>query len=273
MGLPLPGKLRWIVPGILAAGVGSTLLMRRKEIKPPLVLNLAVTAVTGMALAVVAWQLGWRSMLERHALLILLPAYLSLYGIISLYADAPRRRVLVVWTMVVGLTTVVAFDAMLGHLAKSGDWKRVAAYIEANESPQQAILVFPAIAAIPFSYHYRGINEIVALPRPEEFLRYNYQEDSLQHEGEIVAALDLVPYPVESVWVIVNCNPHDCGYLNVSYNLHVLENYVAANYMIEETNDFFGVYVQRCTRPDRLAEDVEIVPGSALEHADVDPSN
>lgn len=271
LGLPLPGKSRWILPAILFGGAFTILAARRKQIDNRLLLTLAITAVAGLCLAAVAWKLGWRAVLERHALLLVLPAYLSLYGIISLCADGPRRRVLIAWTSMVGLTTIVAFNATFGHLAKSGDWNRVSAHIEANESPNEPILVFPAIAAVPFSYHYSGTNEIVPLPRPDEFLRYNYQEDTLQDESEIVAALDLVDHPVESIWVIVNCNPQDCGYLNVSYNLEVLERYVAAGYEIEERLDYFGVYVLHCRPGARLADKSDLGTDMVLSDAEQSP--
>ncbi len=265
-GLPLDGKLRWIVPGILGAGVSFTLFARRREIGRPLVLLLAMTAAVGMLLAMVAWQLGWRAMLDRHALLILLPSYLCLYGVISLWSDASRRKVLIAWTTIVALSTALALDSAFGRLAKSGDWNRITTLIEAHERPQEPILVFPSISAVPFSYHYKGINEVIAIPRPEEFLRYNYQEDSLQSEDEIVAALDRVPYVPESVWVVVNCDPESCGYLDVSYNLDILERYVVNTYTVDLAGYYFGSYVQHATRPARLA-DIEVTAPPGIEPA------
>jgi hypothetical protein len=231
----------------------TTLYFNRREIRKPLIVFLAVTAVTGSAFSLLAWQLGWRSMLERHALPILLPAYLCLYGIVSLYAEAPRRKVLVVWTATVGLTCAVGFHALFHPMAKPGDWKRVAAFIEANEQTQEPILVFPAMSAHPLSYYYKGANDIVAIPRPEAFIRYNHPDDALKNEFEIMAALDQVPYDVDSAWVIVDCNPEHCADLGRNHNLDILERFIAASYTVEESRDFFGVYVQHCARPGRLA--------------------
>jgi hypothetical protein len=82
-GLGLDGRIRWVVPGILAMAAIATLFLRRKHIRPPLVLAIIVTLVTGAGLAVVAWQLGWRSMLPRHAVPVLVLAYVCAYGLIK----------------------------------------------------------------------------------------------------------------------------------------------------------------------------------------------
>jgi hypothetical protein len=253
IGLPLPGKTRWIVPGLLAAGVLTTLYTRRREIGKPLVLFLTITAVAATSLSLVAWQLGWRSMLERHTMLMVLPAYLCLYGTIGLYADVPRRRVLAAWTTLVALTSAVGFHELFHPLAKSGDWRRVAEFIEAKEQLEEPILVFPSMSANAFTYHYRGRNSIVPIPRPESFVRYNRKDDALKDESEIAATIEQIPHAVESAWVIVNCNPEDCSYMGVDHNLEALERFVASRYTVDESRDFYGVYVKHCTMSDQLA--------------------
>ena len=252
-GFSLPGKTRWIVPGLIAMCVGVSLFINRRRVGKPLVVMFVLTAVLATAYSLLAWKLGWRAMLARHAMPIALPAYLCVFGVFSLYADGPRRRVLAAWTAVAAVTCGLGLYTMFKPAAKPGDWKRVAEFIRANEQSHQPILVFPAMSAHPFSYHYKGSNEIVPIPRPETFVRYNHPDDALQNEFEIETALAQIPYSVDSAWVVVDCDPESCGDQIRDHNLEILQKFLEENYTIEETRSFFGALIQRCSRPGQLA--------------------
>lgn len=241
MGLYIYGPLRWIVSGaMLVMSIILVCLRARRAMQSWIVLY-AIVLTTGMGLAFAASRFGWQSMLERHALPVLLPAYLCFYGIFYLF-DAPvRRRMLVLWTPGLAIVTLLSLYAVFHPLAKSGDWKRVAAYIQANEQANEAILVFPADAYASFMYYYRGRSEVVAIPRPEQFIRYNHSDDMLKNGGEIAAAIGTVPYTPAAVWVLVNCDPANCGYLGVDYNLPVLEAFLAENFSVDKPRQFFCV--------------------------------
>ncbi len=253
-GLPLPGRSRWIVPGILAAAVFGSLYVNRRKVERPLVVYFALTAVLAIAYSLLAWKLGWRSMLERHATALVVPVYLSVYGILSLYADATRQKVLAAWTAAVGVMCVLGTHALFYALAKPGDWKRVAEFIQANEREREPILVFPPMSAYTFDYYYKGQNRVLAIPRPEGFDRYNHPDDFLQNESEIFAALELVPYEADSIWVIVDCDLKSCADPVRHHNLNILQDFVASYYSVDDFQSFYGARIQHCSALGRLAD-------------------
>ncbi len=240
MGLHLDGWRRWMIAGSILIGAVVAVGRRRRQAGQFWIILFAVVTATGFGLALAASRFGWQSMLERHALPVLLPGFLCFYGIFALYQEPVRRRMLMVWTTGVVIVSILSLHAVFNTLAKSGDWKRIAEYIEANERPNEAILIFPADAYYSFKYHYRGKSEVLAIPRPDQFLRYNHPDDTLKHDSEIVAALNGAAYDPASIWVLVNCNPADCGYLGVDYNLKTLEHFLAENYAMDKSHEYFG---------------------------------
>jgi uncharacterized membrane protein len=148
-----------------------------------------------------------------------------------------ERHVNRVLAAAAGLLVLLSFSYALvtlyPNMAKRGDWARVGAFIQANESPGQPIIVFTTFEALALPYHYHGVNKI--LP-DERFFEFD-QEDAFGTENSLKRQTDFViseiPADAEMVWLAVG---EKCL---VTEACRPLENYVRANYTIEIEQEFY----------------------------------
>lgn len=173
-------------------------------------------------------------LLPRHKTGMFIIFGLSLLSFLSLIKYSQIRNIVTISLTIMALL-FNSHDLYKEYsiLAKSGDWKRVAAYIMDYEQPNQEILVFISIAAEELSYYYQGVNKIVPLPKAENFQNYALQNYALNSEAEIIQALGNNDH---NLWLVDN---YQCGYLGVSYNCHILEDFVKKNYQVKNTQKFY----------------------------------
>ena len=176
-------------------------------------------------------------LLYRHTAGILIVSYLGLFLLLSLIKYSRIRNTIIISLIVITLgSNIYDLSVMYNKypkLAKSGDWQRVAEYIINSEQPQQEILVFIPMAAESLSYYYEGINKIIPLPKEEDFKNYDLKDYALNNEAEISQALLSKRH---DIWLVDDLQ---CGYLNVDYNCHILEDFVDKYYKIKNTKNFY----------------------------------
>jgi hypothetical protein len=121
-------------------------------------------------------------------------------------------------------------------LAKRGDWKNIARFIEASEKPGQPILTSQAYDAISIPYHYRGINKV--LP-DERFFEWSL-EDSIKSENgyrkQTEFLISKIPPDSEYLWLLTR---DTCHLPETAPSCRPLENFVQAHYTIEIEKDFY----------------------------------
>ena len=176
-------------------------------------------------------------LLYRHTAGILIVSYLGLFLLISLIKYSKIRNIIIISLIVITLgTNIYDLSVMYNKypkIAKSGDWKRVSEYIMSSEQPQQEILVFIPMAAEGLSYYYEGINKIIPLPKAEDFQKYDLEDYALNNEAEIAQALLSEDH---DIWLV---DDRQCGYLNVDYNCHILEDFVDKYYKVKDSQNFY----------------------------------
>lgn len=203
---------------------------------------------------------GDQLMSPRHLVVLFLPTMLLWCWILSHYNffGVVLNRILICSFLCLYLfTTYFNYRS----LAKPGDWKRVASYLEKAELPRQPIVVFNGSLAPLLQHYYSGINTITPLPKG------NYFQDLRAYrkinEKEIRFLFSCLPQvnSINSLIFLVNDsymeNPDlinkdvkkalDSQQSNINtsdYNLLALETFIRQHYLILSQKDFLFTRVR-----------------------------
>jgi uncharacterized membrane protein len=174
----------------------------------------------------------------RHNMVLFLPAILSMFATLVLIPGRTRTQVLSLYSiLLIGIYGVTLINSYT-PLAKTGDYTRVSSFLASHESPNQPILVFNPEVEMTFRHYYRGPNQLVALPKPESFAEFNWQDLVVTNEQEIITALSKLPER-ETVWLLMdNKWLKNSPIYQQSYK--TIEEFVGARYQTEINQDFYG---------------------------------
>jgi hypothetical protein len=202
-------------------------------------INKDVLAFGTISAVVVAFLLGAYFLLGgvyvalRHTAVLLVP--LSMFVALLLSAVLPRRS-WIFFAVVFAFLYPYSVYKSYPQAAKRGDWIRVARFIEANETPNQPIIVFQNYDALSLPFHYRGANRI--LP-DENFFAWSFEENPSSEtalEKQIEFVISEIPPEAEEIWLATE---EICQDAKTSIACQPLENFVQANYTIEKQKDFY----------------------------------
>jgi hypothetical protein len=178
----------------------------------------------------------------RHTTVLFLPLTL---GVCALVAQAGRRSVFAGWVIVALCFSAASLAATYKRPAKTGDWKRVAAYLMSAEERGQPILVFQPISAAPLAHYYAGVNRVVPVPQPEQFQTFNSTDSLLTGEAQLHRLLAETPGGGEVVWLVTD---DMCRSVNLDLNCGVLESFVGRHYDVVASRAFFRSKVRLLRR-------------------------
>lgn len=183
----------------------------------------------------------------RHAAPLMLPSLIAVLTILALptkrLGNENGRR-----SLSIGVSLILAWNIVcLGHvyspLAKDGDSDRVAAYLTQNEQPGQPILVFNSEVEMVLSHYYDGVNDLIALPKPEDFVDFSTEDLVLSDEEEIWTALEQHQPSNKGLWLVT-----DEGVLTelptYDESYQILERFITHNYRVITDADFYGARVR-----------------------------
>ncbi|MFQ4138991.1 hypothetical protein PGN35_022015 [Nodosilinea sp. PGN35] len=211
------------------------------------------TAVTLLLLLLLLYATDRASRAESYTFILFVPVIASLLAAFSDLRQGDRRRLLGWWMGAVVLPAyLLTLAVSYSPLAKMGDWQRVAHTIQAQEGPNQPILVFYAEAALPFNHHYRGINTVVPIPQAVGVEGYNFQDGALRDVAQVEAALAGLAGRFDTAWLITMPNEHlddpslgECPVLGLAMNCGILEDYVRSHYTVSDRQDFYHATLRR----------------------------
>jgi hypothetical protein len=121
-------------------------------------------------------------------------------------------------------------------LAKSGDYFRVSSFIEKNEKPGQPILAFSAQAAMVLAYYYHGVNTIIPIPQKIDYKEYDINKFVIRNEEEIINAISKSSSGFDGIWYLKSAG---FSYLDVDFNLQVIQEFIDKNYNVEIDRKFY----------------------------------
>jgi uncharacterized membrane protein len=202
----------------------------------------AISATVFACLLASYFLLGPVYIAQRHAAVVFVPLLLFAALILTesfasgrTGSKPPKLYKGYIFSVAALLTVFFSYSiyTLYPDTTKRGDWKRIGAFIEQNEKPNQPIIVFTAFDALALPYHYQGINRIFP---DERFFEWEL-EDSHGSAGSLKKQIDFViseiPTAAAEIWLVTN---EKC---EIKESCAPLENFINANYTIIETKDFY----------------------------------
>jgi hypothetical protein len=234
-----------IIPIALVLPIGVIVIKCRHAITP---VHIAISVSTSFLFAVfivIVHTMSPSAALPHHTSALFLFVQMSVFGVIHLITGRARWWVVAAWACIATSFACMALIDLYKPLAKSGDWQRVARYIESHEEEGQPILIFTAETALPFAYHYAGQNVLVPIPQAEDFVAYDMNDQVLHEEADIDAALASAPLRNGTIWVITGRGPGGQSWLGVHFHAEILESYLSKNYSLETDTAFYKSHVRQ----------------------------
>lgn len=198
-----------------------------------------ISAVIGLFFLIAYLLLGSEFVAIRHVAVLFAPVILLIAAIlIEIKPQKNNPGLIYTGFLAVLLTIFYSYSifALYPNLAKRGDWRRVAAFIERNEKANQPIVVFQTYDALPLRFHYQGINKIL----PDERILEWTLEDEFGSPNSFTKQIEFViseiPLEAREIWLVTD---ESCQKTEACRDL---ENFVQTNYTIQQTQDF---YVER----------------------------
>ncbi|HEY1654295.1 MAG TPA: hypothetical protein VGF86_04190 [Candidatus Tumulicola sp.] len=180
----------------------------------------------------------------RYGAFLFIPLILATFSLLGWWDGAARRRgAIALATLLLCVSAVVLVHTYRSG-AKIGDWRRVGAFLDANASASQPIVVFQAENAVPLAYYYRGPGRIVAIPHPVDFRSYDVARFVIHRSSEVNAAIVRLGNPRE-LWLVT---AGACHSLNVRYGCGLVNAYFDAHYATVERRDFYHASVRLLRR-------------------------
>lgn len=179
---------------------------------------------------------------ERHVVSLLPTLALVYFGA---FAAAPVR-----WALPLALALTLPFTVQYhlvrtARLAKPGDSRRVAVWLEAHEQPGEPVAVFHSAAERPLWRHYRGPNVLVPLPFGQVYTHYDIRDYVLPDAATVRQALEAAAPGHRSLWVYMDTQ---CEYVGVDFGCPLLEQMLAEDYVVEHTEPFYRATLRRFRR-------------------------
>jgi len=192
-------------------------------------------AITSCSALVVALWATKEPFGFRYVFVSFIPVMLALLASLELVQQRIRYA-MVAWTVVFLAGALATGYATYRPLAKPGDWRRVAAFVESAERPNQPILTFQTENAMPLADYYHGRNVIVAVPRPVDFAIPWNEAVVVQSDRDIDQDVASVPGDHPEIWVV---NTLECRDYSVDYHCSIFEGYLAKHYTVVSDTGFY----------------------------------
>jgi hypothetical protein len=237
---PLNRPAKLLLLAAAAYCVARLLRKARTARGPSLPGGPVVLTVTIVGSLIVASLVFAPSILQpKHLIVLLVPMNLAFLALLTSF----RKELLAV--AVVGFAAINLLGCIhnFGHLAKRGDCKRVARFIQERERPNEPIVVFNAEAALGFEEYYRGLNALAIVPRPIGFRNYNLRDLALKDEREFWASLSRLPVMPTNIWVLTDSATDPdavvCGYGDIDFNCKLFESILSRHFVLIDQERFF----------------------------------
>lgn len=237
---PAIRTLRWTLRA--SAVLALVLLLRRRRSTRPRSNDPALFAIwvfvvmVAIQFATAAVMLGGHLVADRrYSDILLVPCLLALLSLLL-----PFTRRVVPAVLLLAILPANASELWLIYqppFAKTGDGKRVAAYIMQQERPGEAVAVFPNEDVLVFDYYYRGVNPLFGIPRPVPLDRCDPRQSAFATESELVNTVAAHAPHHRRLWLVRD--RHE-SYLGVDYRVAVLERFLEKYYHTVNRVQFVG---------------------------------
>lgn len=222
----------WITRIALLAGVALAVRYRNRL---PLPLFGLLLGLAGAFLAL-RMIVGPDFFVSRYTLALLLPAQLAVLCLLAL----PRKPALMaVGAGLLALIGVTHSYQQFAPLAKQGDWRRVAAFIEGSDAAAP-VFVFANVGQAPLERYYHGTAPVSPLPAPLSLETYDPRLSALDSAEATAQRIEASTREGDRFWVVV---AHAGAFQGVDKHPERLEAALAGQRLIEQ-REFVGATVR-----------------------------
>jgi hypothetical protein len=178
--------------------------------------------------------LGAEYIQMRHAAPLFVPLMLLVFAVSEKILSA--RGLTVIFVLLAFFYATDIFENY-APLAKRGDWRRVAAFIQANESPNEPIVIFRVYDRLPFGFYYRGANQII----PSEDFPSGWNAEAAAETPErwrrqIEFLTNQIPSDARQIWLVTEDR---CDDAKTKIECRPLEDFVQSNYTVTRDAIFY----------------------------------
>jgi hypothetical protein len=229
-----PAFLRlWIFRAAAAAIVAALLVKRFKDISTNTIALAAPCLLIALFLLTVGSLIGIGYANIRHASMLFLPL---LFFFSALLYETFGRSGINVWAALLVFFIPFSIWQQFSPMAKRGDWEKVAAFVQANEKPDQAVMAIEAYDTVGFTAYYRGTNTV--LPR-EGFFPWSEANDFTAPDSmpqQIDSLIGELPSDTPEVWLLTG---EICEAEKTRDVCRPLEEYLDTNYTKIDDREFY----------------------------------
>lgn len=220
----------WIVRVALLAALIIYVKNKFKDADKIVVSFGTISSVCAAFFLFVYFQLGVGYVETRHAAVFFVAVFVFASAI---FVKILPRKSWIFVAVLYFIFSVYGIYALYPNLTKRGDWARVAAFIEQNETENQPIVMFQVYDAIALPVYYKGKNKI--LP-DEKFFSFFIEAEpgsAESYRNQLEFIIKKIPPEAQEIWLLTN---DKC---EVKRTCEPLEKFIEANYTIIEEKDFY----------------------------------
>lgn len=201
----MPSFIRlWIVRSLIVVVIFAV-IKQWSSISAATVRLFMITVAVVAGLLIAGSLIGVDFILIRHASVLFIPLILLTASLLrDLFSNVEIRTTKMI-SLAFGVLILLSFSYSLRtlypNMAKPGDWLRVGAFIQENESPGQPIVIFPTFYRLALPYNYHGRNNILPDSR---FFDFAYEAPSGSPDAfkrQIEFTVSQIPTNSDEIWL------------------------------------------------------------------------
>jgi hypothetical protein len=234
------------LPGVIAIIVLCAALALTWRRLTPAALVCALAVAVSIVILSVATVVGRVEFFGNHLAFLAVPAGVAITGLLAAAQPSIGSRGVTVLCALALAVNAIGFVARYRVDANSGDWQRVAAYLQAHEHAGEPVLVFINENELPLQYYYKGANRLVPIPARASEVVYDLHDVVLHDGSQIDAALERAGMSgAKTLWLT---RVDLCEYAGVTFGCDALDRWLAARYDVLESVEFYGTSVLHLSR-------------------------
>ena len=230
-----------LIVGTLTAG--ALIRLRHWDLRSAAIPLICMTVVLGY-FALIRYVMG-ENIFFRHFVGAIIPLHMTIVAVADRFGSR-RKAVLAAFMAVLLLICASASFIRFKPLAKIGDYRDVAAYLESHEQTGEPIVVAANHAVYPLREYYAGPNEFIPIPGHDDLETYDVAKWRIDNPQQVVDALADID-PGEHFWVFTDREP-DAEWAGNALNFFILEEVLAEGFELESEQQFYGAKVRRYQR-------------------------
>jgi hypothetical protein len=180
---------------------------------------------------------------RRYTDILVIPALLGLMSLLGGFARPGVRAALL--AALVAANVADLWCTYRPPLTRTGDGKRIAAYLMQRERPGQAVAVFPNENVLVLEHYYRGPNPVFGIPRPVSLDVFEPQRTAFDTEAEVLETLERRAPGRRELWLV---REEIEEYLGVDYRTEVLDAVIEKYFRTVQRERFFESEVRLLQR-------------------------